>query len=182
MFFPNKKYKEVSNFFENPQDVVDFAQRCTYYPYAAHPLGGDSCGKYAGLRSHSLTRINLDFQNQVIQSIIHPHIVKKYQRMDWRATMYFAKSNKSDEISSESSIQLIHKDPNIVKAGVIYLSKDIDPRSGTTLYNDKGKKIKEFKNKYNKMVLYDADINHSISKFVNNRLTLIYFIEELYIR
>ena len=38
---------------------------------------------------------------------------------------------------------------------------------------------RELENKYNKMVMYDPTIPHSLTKFVDNRLVILFFLEQL---
>tara|TARA_B100000287_G_scaffold261911_1_gene246455 strand:- start:354 stop:902 length:549 start_codon:yes stop_codon:yes gene_type:complete len=170
------KYKEVNNFFENPDGIVEFSKTLTYYSYNTHPKP-NSCGRYAGLRSREIHKEHRGFFDYLCHKIVHPHIVdlNKHPDTQWVFATYFSKINSKDKI-----IHPIHQDAsNLIKAGVIYLTKDIDPKSGTSLYNEDNKKIKEFKNKYNKMVMYDPTIPHSLNKFVDNRLVILFFLEQL---
>jgi len=35
------KYKEVNNFFENPDGIVEFSKTLIYYPHTTHPKPKD---------------------------------------------------------------------------------------------------------------------------------------------
>ena len=74
------------------------------------------------------------------------------------------------------------QDIDVLYAGVIYLSENTDIHSGTCLYekeNDGYKLIHEFENVYNKMIMYDASIPHGTTKFVDDRLSIVFFVKEL---
>ena len=50
--------------------------------------------------------------------------------------MYFSHLMKNDQPEKNSELKVIHKDEEVHKAGLIYLSKDIDSDSGTSFYDD----------------------------------------------
>ncbi len=87
--------------------------------------------------------------------------------------------NSDDNIPE---IQVIHQDDDVLYAGLIYLTENSDESSGTSLYkkeNGKYNLLYEFENKFNKMITYDATIPHGITKFVDDRLSLLFFIKDL---
>ena len=45
--------------------------------------------------------------------------------------------------------------------------------------DDEYKLIHEFKNVYNKMIMYDASTPHGTTKFVDDRLSIVFFVKEL---
>ena len=48
-------------------------------------------------------------------------------------------------------------------------------------FQNKGDLIKA-KNVYNKMIMYDASIPHGTTKFVDDRLSIVFFVKELVIK
>ena len=96
-----------------------------------------------------------------------------------RVSAYFSLLNSDDQTSE---IPIIHQDTDVLYAGVIYLSENTDIHSGTCLYKkeDEGYKlIHEFENVFNKMIMYDASIPHGTTKFVDDRLSIVFFVKEL---
>ena len=103
----------------------------------------------------------------------------KVESCDWRVSSYFSIVNSND---NTEDIAVIHQDIDVLYAGVVYLSKNLDINSGTSLYkkeNENYVEEYEFKNEFNKMIMYDASIPHGITKFVDGRLGLLFFIKDL---
>jgi hypothetical protein len=173
------KYIEVDNFFEDPKLIINLSKKLDFYTFDKHPEFS-VVGKYAGKRSLQLHTIFPDFFEKLCYDLIS-HLVdfSKVNGCDWRVSSYFSLINSKDNISD---VSVIHQDVNILYAGVIYLNKNPDIRSGTSLYKIiDGSYVKEYEflNNFNKMVLYDASTPHGITKFTNNRLSLLFFIKEL---
>ena len=172
----SNNYKVVNNILPNPNEVVNFANQLKYLLAVDNPY---ATGYYSGRRSQAVHAINHEVFNKLCESIIIPHVVRKnIMDVSWRVSMYFARSYKIDKPNNSQ----IHTDQNCIKAGIIYLQKDIDPDSGTTLYDNNYKKIKECKNKFNRGFFYNPTIKHEPSKFVDDRLALIFFIKDLIVK
>ena len=96
-----------------------------------------------------------------------------------RVSAYFSLLSSDDQASE---IPVIHQDNDVLYAGVIYLNESPDIHSGTCLYkkeNGDYKLIHEFENVFNKMIIYDASIPHGTTKFVDDRLSIVFFVKEL---
>jgi hypothetical protein len=171
-------YIEIENFFEDPKSIIDFSKNLEFYTFDKHPE--NSVGRYAGKRTLQIHNILPEFFDKLCYDVISNLIdFSKVNSCDWRVSAYFSMINSEDCLEH---IKTIHKDVDVLYAGVIYLNKDLDIHSGTTLYDqidEKYIKKYEFTNKFNKMVIYDASIPHGITKFVDNRLTLLFFIKDL---
>jgi hypothetical protein len=157
-------YLEIENFFENPQSIIDLSKNLEFYTFDKHPET-ISVGRYAGSLCYGVISHLIDFS--------------KVESCDWRVSSYFSLVNSDDHIPE---IQVIHQDIDVLYAGVIYLNENPDKHSGTSLYKNEDGKYKlvyEFENKFNKMILYDATIPHGITKFIDNRLSLLFFIKDL---
>lgn len=173
------KYIEVDNFFQNPKSILDLSKKLKFYTFDRHP-DFSTVGKYAGKRSLQMHNICPEFFDNLCYGVIS-HLIdfSKVKSCDWRVSSYFSLINSKD---NTSKIQVIHQDIDVLYAGVIYLSKNPDVHSGTSLYkNENGNYVKqhEFLNNFNRMVMYDASIPHGITKFVNDRLSILFFIKEL---
>jgi len=172
-------YLEIENFFENPQLIIDLSKNLKFYTFDKHP-DSSVVGRYAGKRSLQLHNIFPELFESLCYGVIS-HLIdfSKVQSCDWRVSAYFSLVNSDDNIPE---IQVIHQDNDVLYAGLIYLTKNSDGNSGTSLYkkeNGKYNLLYEFKNKFNKMIMYDASIPHGISKFVDDRLSLLFFIKDL---
>jgi len=172
-------YLEVENFFENPQTILDLSKNLEFYTFDKHPESS-VVGRYAGKRTLQLHNICPELFDSLCYGVVSQLVdFSKVESCDWRVSAYFSLINSEDDIPE---IQVIHQDVDVLYAGVIYLNQNPNKHSGTSFYkkdNDKYKLVYEFENKFNKMILYDATIPHGISKFVDDRLSLLFFIKDL---
>ena len=173
------KYIEVNNFFQNSDLIVDLSKNLEFYSFDKHPET-ISVGRYAGKRSLQLHNIYPEFFESLCYGVVS-HLVdfSKIESCDWRVSSYFSIVNSDD---NAEDIAVIHQDIDVLYAGVVYLSKNLDINSGTSLYkkeNENYVEEYEFKNEFNKMIMYDASIPHGITKFVDDRLSLLFFIKDL---
>ena len=169
-------YKIVDNIFSNPHDVVEFANQQGYSLATDNPY---ATGNYAGRRSQAIHDINKDAFEKLCRIIMLPNIVRaKYEDVSWNISMYFSRIYAIDKPKANQ----IHTDQECIKAGIIYLKENINPDSGTILYNDNDKKLKECKNKFNRGFFYNPNIKHAPAKFVDDRLTIVFFIRQLRVK
>lgn len=73
---------------------------------------------------------------------------------------YFHYSLEEDNLNTNK----IHKDFNSDYAGVLYMTPNPIPNSGTSIYNDLGEVIEEFDNIYNRLIIYSANEWHSVNR------------------
>jgi hypothetical protein len=170
---------EVNNFFKDPDTILNLSKKLNFYSVEEHPESS-VVGKYAGKRTLQLHQIYPEFFENLCYGVVSQLIdFSKVESCDWKISSYFSSINYKDEVSNA---QIIHQDIDVLYAGVVYLSKNLDINSGTSLYKKEDEnyiKEYEFKNEFNKMIMYDASIPHGITKFVDNRLSLLFFIKEL---
>lgn len=93
---------------------------------------------------------------------------------DYRYYFHYLTENNNDDVNK------IHKDSNSDYAGVLYMSPNPIPNSGTSFYNDLGKPIKTIDNIYNRLIVYSANEWHSVNQSFGNdinsgRLTFTIF-------
>ena len=176
----NQIYKQVDNFFEDPERVVSLSNNLNWYYYNQHPLQGITTGRYAGRRTERLHSILPEFFNYASLKIAETIFdVPKNVRLDYTCSMYFSYLTKEDNPIKDSNVDNIHQDENIPKAGLVYLTKGVNRGSGTSFYDSKKRKIKEAKNKYNRLISYDGKTFHGTTKYVDNRMALLFFFENL---
>lgn len=82
----------------------------------------------------------------------------------------------------EDMTDTTHTDHSFDYAGVLYLTPNPQPNSGTIFYNENNEEINHVENVYNRLVIYPATILHRIKEsFGNNisngRLTYTVFIK-----
>ncbi len=64
----------------------------------------------------------------------------------------------------------IHKDSNSDFAGVLYMTPNPKTNSGTSFYNDRGDSVETFDNIYNRLIVYPADVWHSLNYSFGNSI------------
>jgi hypothetical protein len=82
---------------------------------------------------------------------------------------------------NEDMSSTIHTDGTFDYAGVLYLTPNPSPNSGTAFYNDNNEEIDYVENVYNRLTIYPANIPHSIKESFgdninNSRLVYTIFI------
>jgi hypothetical protein len=170
---------EIENFFGNAQAVIDLSKNLKFYTFDEHPEP-ESVGRYRGKRTVQLHNINKElfdsFQYGVISHLVDLSRVKQCYS---RVSAYFSLLSSDDKTSE---IPIIHQDNDVLYAGVVYLSENPDKHSGTSLYKKESNKyelIHEFENKFNKMVMYDGSTFHGTTKFVDGRMSIVFFVKDL---
>jgi hypothetical protein len=170
----------VDNFFEDPDRVVEVAKHLQWFYWDHHPARGIATGKYAGIRSNELHLENPDFFNYASNKIAATiYDFSKMNKCTWRCSMYFSLVSARDKPGKDSPVKIIHSDSGVGKSGLIFLSKRINRGAGTSFYNSNYKKIKEAKNRYNRLISYEGKVPHGTSKYVDNRLTLLFFFKDV---
>lgn len=172
----------IDDIFDDPDSIVDFAKKLDYKPQGEH----SQKAHWVGLRSESIRMIDKEFQNKLAQDVIFKSLANTmgYNKkfiidVAWDSTFYFHQLMASDKYNDS----WIHVDPRLVYAGVVYLSKESKPDSGTFLIKDDGERV-EIDNKYNRLVLYRSDYFHAPQggfgeSIDDSRLTLTMFFQEL---
>lgn len=126
-FFP---IQAVDNFFENPDEVVKFANSLEY--------GMGNKGDWPGVRTHPLHVLNYPFFNSVLLKIFASFFDYKHTTINYDdVTMYFQKTYPYDTKNKNSILNngLIHRDGDMPLVGLIYLTKNADLNSGTSIFN-----------------------------------------------
>ena len=180
----------VDNFFEDPLSVRWMGQQ----------VPKETVGNQPGLRSKQFWEIDQILHNAIIKKALGCYFDLDYVNLTWKlSNMNF------HEMSAEDGKGWIHQD-NIVQnagadnelAGLIYLTPIISYNSGTSLFTlkdgavvrpeeetkqagwqehrDKFNEKFRFENVFNRLIMYDAKEWHAATEYVDNRLTLAFFI------
>tara|TARA_R110002110_G_scaffold415427_1_gene649751 strand:- start:60 stop:803 length:744 start_codon:yes stop_codon:yes gene_type:complete len=123
--FPNQI---VDNFFEDPKKIVEFAETLKYDPCSE--------GKWPGVRSIGLHKINYPFFNSVLNKIFSMFYDYNIHKVNWKDTqMYFQKTHPYDLENKNNIVNhgLVHCDGEQPIVGLVYLTEGADIESGTSI-------------------------------------------------
>jgi len=139
----------VDNFFDKPEEIVKFANSLEYKI--------DSKGFWPGKRSEELHINHNQFFNSFLTKLFALFFDYKYTELSWsNVGMYFQKNCAFDPKDKNNILNtgLIHQDGPFPLVGLIYLTKDADLDSGTSIMVPK----KEYKENMQELVKKQATI------------------------
>jgi len=116
----------VDDFFSNPEELVKLGKSL--------PKG--ISGVQPGLRSKQLSEIDPSLNDTILKKILSCHYDLNYVSLSWQASnMCFHEIGRFSENKNDIRNKgWIHQDGKVTVAGLIYLTPDIDPDSGTSLW------------------------------------------------
>lgn len=172
-------YIVIDNIFDNPEFYVQWA-RTLSYDYTEECRNGDIKKRnlctdqgWRGYRSNELTELDSDISTTITTTIyqkaLYSCITKPFIQTNY---MHFL---NNDVVCNESSW---HPDMSNF-AGVVYLNPTPEPDSGTLIKIDN--KIIQIDNIFNRLLVYDAKIEHRPQKsfginLTDARLTITFFV------
>ena len=191
----------VDEFFDNAHAIMEYGKSLE-----KEDLGGDK----PGLRSKQLWEINPELHSAILKKVLSIYFDLDYVDVSWSLSeMSFHRNPRSGDIKEEDGNKgFIHQDAILERkrhngvdnevAGLIYLTPDIHPDSGTSLWNLKPGSIisasgevgvnehnakftekLRFQNHFNRLIAYDASEWHAANSYWSDgedRLTLAFFI------
>ena len=131
-FFPSC----VDNFFDNPDLIREFALSLDMKPSID--------GSWAGFRSKSLHEIDNEFHVNIFLKVLSVYYDLKYADISWETGKAFFQSIPKYKGLDSINKGWVHMDSNDELAGLIYLTPNANPDSGTSLCRIKD----EFKQTY----------------------------------
>jgi hypothetical protein len=141
----------VDDFFNDPEMIVDYGKSLQKEPLSAQTSFGHQPGK----RSKPLWQIDETLNEAILMKIMSCYYDLDYTEISWETSkLQFQEIPRFSENKNDVRNKgWIHRDddPGIQLAGLIYLTPDIDPDSGTSLYNVKSNKFHRI---YSKDLLY----------------------------
>tara|TARA_R110000803_G_scaffold164758_2_gene228413 strand:+ start:7067 stop:7756 length:690 start_codon:yes stop_codon:yes gene_type:complete len=165
MLFPNLS---INNFFEDPDNILKLADTIDYFP--------SHTGSYPGVRSRPLHLIDPElfhkFTNAIFANFYNYGTDIKYNALvNFHKITPFSKNKK--DIRNQG---WIHYDPAVL-AGLVYLNKQADLDTGTSLYVPKGElkhdwskgedlKVNLYLNGSCNQEEYKREMNNTDNKFV----------------
>lgn len=112
----------IDDFFENPDMVVDFANSLTYKT--------DKDGNWPGKRTGPLHQIHPDFFDAFCRKMFSVYYDTTDEWLKWSVKLYF---QKIDRTYKEG---WVHQDRELITT-IIFLNKDNNPNSGTSIMSKK---------------------------------------------
>jgi hypothetical protein len=177
----------IDDVFDNPDDLLFKAKQSEYFDVFSHPDYWFEASKkityYPGMRTKLIDEYDTSLYKFCNDTIVHKMAEKAlgFSRNDiqisYNTRLYFHYMTVNDVLDENS----YHEDPALF-AGVVYLNKNPPPDSGTIVIKD-GKEI-VVENRYNRLVLYRADLRHSVQNtfgqgIYDGRLTLTVFFDKV---
>jgi len=125
----------VDDFFSEPDLIRNFGLSIKKTP--------DIKGKWPGLRTSNLYEINYTFHNQFLLKVFSAYFDLRYTNVKWKDSLvHFQQVKKfgSDE-KDVKNCGWIHRDSDTDLAGLVYLTKNANLNSGTSLFELKNNSI-----------------------------------------
>ena len=117
----------VDEFFSNPDEIVEYSNSLQKYPQTS--------GEWPGVRSDPLCDINPTLNTSILKKIFSCYFGNENVSCE-SSSIYFQEIQRFHEHKDDVRNRgWIHSDTNAELAGLIYLSPNIDPDSGTSLFN-----------------------------------------------
>ena len=139
----NKSFICIDDFYNDPDDVREFALEQEY----------TTSGNYPGIRT---VPHMTDSMKEIISDALNLNKEYDYGKQYCGSFQYTTSRDRS----------WIHADGTTEWAGVLYLTPDAPPSSGTGFF--KWEKITEVANVYNRLILYDARQFHMSLDYFGN--------------
>lgn len=128
MYFPSIC---VDNFFNNPDHVRKFALSLEYEDCSV------SGGIWPGKRTKELSSINPDYHKDFTHKVLSLFFDRKrFNNLQFEIQTYF-QLTEPNQYGKENLTGWVHDDGFAPFAGVVYLSKDINPECGTSICSKK---------------------------------------------
>ena len=103
---------------------------------------------------------------------------KQIKDFNYNADLYFHKTSEVDLQDSQWLHDRIHTDKGMI-AGLIYLTKNAPLDCGTQTYHNSLKPDIVMGNRYNRLVVYPCEKEHSAMNYFNTRLVLLFWLNGL---
>lgn len=157
----------VDDFFDNPDEIVKFANSLKFKR--------DKFGDWPGERTDYLHNIDKTFFNEFLGKVLALSFDYKYHNITWENVQLSFQKTKPIDIKNKNNILnrgLIHRDGDYPLVGLVYLNKNADPESGTSIFNLKNN-IAEPSTKKIKQEIYSKKFNELKNKDFENLKKLL---------
>lgn len=166
----------IDNFLLYPKVVRDWALSQEFYTDKELSEKFKTSNTFPGKRTIQVHELDIQFANTVLDKVAN--IVKHNFGLN-----HDLEIASSFQLTVKSDSSWIHKDDNVLVAGVLYLTPDAPVNSGTIIYTEPPHKVKDIiGNVFNRLILYNANEYHKSAKYfgqdnLNCRLTQVFFIK-----
>jgi len=131
---------------------------------------------FEGERSGELHAERKQMTGSICRRIIEEYYgIKDF---NYNADLYFHKTSEVDLQDPQWLHDRIHTDKGMI-AGLIYLTKDAPLDCGTQTYHNSLKPDIVMGNRYNRLVVYPCEKEHSAMNYFNTRLVLLFWLNGL---
>lgn len=151
----------INNVLHNPDDIRNFALKTNFDRDGnnhENPLI-----QYPGKRTRSFAHDSFKY---ILQNIIG----KTITCFTTPTNEDFLFDNGAFQYACEYMKSWIHKDNDFNYAAIIYLTPDAPLYSGTDFYNDDEELIDNVSNVYNRLIIFNSQINHCAGEYFGNNL------------
>ena len=154
------------NFLDNVDLIREDALLLSYTKSTPNTMG------WKGYRCLYTNEVGVELSNIIMNKLIDTNPLFK----DSSLRCYFHYTLKEDGLNKQN----IHKDFDVDYAGVLYLTPNPSPNSGTSFYDDLSNETDYVENIYNRFVFYPSNEWHSLKdsfgdNINNGRLTFTVF-------
>lgn len=119
----------IDDFYENPDDVREFALSLEYFP---------SNGSRPGKTSEQIHIADKIFYDKFCEKLFSIFYDFSRSRTEWKVGTYFQITDSLDENKNSSlNTAWIHSDLSAILGGIIYLNKEPSDNTGTSVYKEK---------------------------------------------
>ena len=158
---------QIDNFLPKPDDIRSMALKMKY-------TASDETTGWKGFRA-----LQQSVYNDKLVEIIKSNLDGSLYSSNFDTYFHYTLESTKNLPSYKKS--LIHKDSGMDYAGIIYLTPNPEPNSGTVFYDDNYVKIHTVENVYNRFVFYPSRILHAVEntfgdRIENSRLTFTIFV------
>jgi len=201
----------IDDFYPNPNEVREFALKQEYK--------SSENGTWPGMRTKHIHEIDQDFFDFFCKRVMNVFYNYENEQVEWNISSNFQLFPPyNGNVHSSLNTGLIHRDLALA-AGIIYLTPNPNPDSGTSIFHPKKGKLPTqlehdlrfdlhtnkpvdeeayskmmqenddkfeesitFKNRFNRLIMYDAGNYHKANSYIHNdepRLIQVFFINNM---
>jgi hypothetical protein len=163
----------IDNFLKDPDAIREVALKQKYLSdkQASKKHGVEVF--FPGVRTESVLDIYSEYGKESILVVMN-HL-NRYMKEGQKYTSTFF------QICKEKDNAWIHRDQSAIFAAVLYLTPNAPYNSGTIIYDENKIEVDNIANKYNRLIIYNADSFHKANEYFgktkkDSRLTQVFFI------
>jgi hypothetical protein len=193
-----KEYLVIDNILDNPQELVELSRKIKYdqnkveienniIPINLDRTFGIGDRHWSGYRSDFLYNIDNYIFCKVFDEIFTKIFSSyKFSKINYNLDAHLHFLPETCYCSDKNYHKDTSENNNVLMAGVIYLTSDPKPDSGTILMLD-DHSFCYVENRFNRLVIYNSDIPHRPqngfgSTLLDSRLTLTFFVKKIEIK